>query len=151
MVAKTITRLPIGERLLPSLVDEYANLDPEKLIASFPTSSEIIEWHEVSYRELSAAVNSLAWFIEKHIGKSEVFESLGYMGVNDIRYTVVWLAAMKCGYCVSLIFPSFFPYGDQRVAFFCIYLFLFLSVRCCYGHIQWVPSSSRLLKLQPNF
>jgi hypothetical protein len=116
MVVNTITRLPIGERLLPSLVDEYANLDPEKLIASFPTSPEIIQWHEVSYRELSAAINGLAWLIEKKIGKSERFESLGYMGANDIRYTVVWLAAMKCGYCVSLLFFFVFPYGKTNLA-----------------------------------
>src|ERR1700712_3708972 len=102
----TSERLPIGERLLPSLVEEYVRHEPEKLISVFPQDEKMTTWHEVTYSELLTACDALAWLITDAVGRSETFETIGYMGANDIRYTIFWLAAMKCGYCVCIAYSS---------------------------------------------
>jgi len=97
-------KLPVGERLLPALLDEYAHYDPDKLVAVVPADAGMKTWNKVNYRELKQVVDHLAWDIEKKIGRSDTFEHLVYLGVSDIRYMCFWLAAMKCGYCVC--FPD---------------------------------------------
>ncbi|MCJ1251187.1 hypothetical protein MMC30_008418 [Trapelia coarctata] len=54
--------------------------------------------------DISRAVDYVAWWLDKHIGRSSDFETLSYMGVPDLRYAVVFLAAVKCGY--KLLLPS---------------------------------------------
>ena len=52
-------------------------------------------------RQVSQAVNKCAYWLEDLIGRSTVFETLSYMGLPDLRYAIVFLAAVKCGYKVS--------------------------------------------------
>jgi acyl-CoA synthetase (AMP-forming)/AMP-acid ligase II len=46
-------------------------------------------------------VSYTAWWIDKTIGQGTKSEPLAYMGANDIRYVVFFLACMKTGYVVS--------------------------------------------------
>lgn len=97
-------RLPIGKRPPPALLDEYAAIAPEKLAAIFPTSRRGA-WHELTYSGYAKSVDSLAWFIEARVGKVDVLKPkpkpIAYLGLDDFRYPIFWLAAMKCGYAVS--------------------------------------------------
>ncbi|MCJ1280743.1 hypothetical protein MMC26_000060 [Xylographa opegraphella] len=54
--------------------------------------------------ELANAVNRCAYWVEQKLGASSVFETLAYMGPSDLRYAIVFLAAVKCGY--KLFVPS---------------------------------------------
>ena len=36
-----------------------------------------------------------------NLGRSTVFETIAYIGPSDLRYAIVFLAAVKCGYKVS--------------------------------------------------
>lgn len=92
----------IGKRLLPHVVDEYKNRDPDKVAATFQIASGQ-KWHDVTYSELSNAVDYAAYYIENQLGLSNDFEMLAFLGLNDIRYTVVFLAAMKCKYTVRSV------------------------------------------------
>lgn len=94
-------RLPIGKRLLPSVLDEWVALEPHKTAAILPTSARMGTWNRLTYLEYSELVNSLAWYIEKTVGRSENAETISYIGANDWRYPSFWVAAMKCGYCVG--------------------------------------------------
>ncbi len=52
---------------------------------------------------MSQAVNVMAWWLEKEIGESSTFETLSYLGPPDLRYAIVFLAAVKCGYKVIFL------------------------------------------------
>lgn len=91
-----------GARLLPQVLDDLAVSDPERVYASLPISPDISQgFHDVTMREIANAVNNAAWWLEDRIGRTEIFETLAYMGPTDLRYPVAFFAAVKCGYKVS--------------------------------------------------
>ena len=91
---------PIGERLMPQVVDATAASQPDKLWASYAVSSAPLRFRDVTFQELARAVNYMAWHIEGLIGRSTTFETIAYIGVNDIRYGIILLAGIKCGHKV---------------------------------------------------
>ena len=93
---------PYGSRLLPQVVDELAQSNPERIYATIPLSSNLTQgFRDVTMLQISQAVNKCAQWIESTtIGRSTVFETLSYMGLPDLRYAIVFLAAVKCGYKV---------------------------------------------------
>ena len=93
---------PYGSRLLPQVVDELALSDPQRIYATLPLSSDLSRgFQDVTMRQVSQAVNKCAYWLENTIGRSTVFETLSYMGLPDLRYAIIFLAAVKCGYKVS--------------------------------------------------
>lgn len=96
---------PIGKRLLPQVVDRIARRNPDKVFTSTPETNDLEDgFYDVTYAEMARLVNFMSWWIHDHMGPSESFETLGYMGTTDFRYIVVFLAAIKCGY--KLFVPS---------------------------------------------
>ena len=91
-----------GRRLQPQVVDEIARTTPRRVYATFPLASDLSVFRDVTFLELSSAVNRFACWIDTAIGRSENFETLTYVGIPDIRYTVVFLAAVKSGYKVRI-------------------------------------------------
>lgn len=90
-----------GSRLLPQVVDEFAQSNPERIYATIPLSSNLTQgFRDVTMLQISQAVNKCAHWIESTIGRSAVFETLSYVGLPDLRYAIVFLAAVKCGYKV---------------------------------------------------
>ena len=93
-----------GSRLLPQVLDDLAISKPERIYASFPTSFDLRNgFRDVTVLQMARAVNAMAWWLEGKIGKSSTFETVSYLGLPDIRYVIVFLAAVKCGYKVSLL------------------------------------------------
>lgn len=91
-----------GSRLLPQVVDQLSYDDPKRVYASFPLSSDLSQgFRDVTMLEVSQAVNGFAYWLEEHFGRSTNFETISYMGVSDLRYVVVFLAVVKCGYKVN--------------------------------------------------
>lgn len=91
-----------GSRLLPQVVDELARSSPERIYASIAIHSDPLQGlRDVTVLELAQAVSHFAWWLDEHLGKSTSFETLAYVGLSDLRYVVVFLAAVKCGYKVS--------------------------------------------------
>ena len=96
--------LPYGSRLLPQVVDQLSQSDPKRVYATFPPASDLSRgFRDVTMLEIAQAVNKLAWWIEMNLGRSTVFETVAYIGPSDLRYAIVFLAAVKCGYKVSEI------------------------------------------------
>lgn len=90
-----------GSRLLPQVLDELSERQPERIYASFPKSSNLEDgFRNVTMLQMARAVNHIAWWLQGKIGTSSTFETLSYLGLPDIRYAVVFLAAVKCGYKV---------------------------------------------------
>ena len=91
-----------GSRLLPQVVDELAWSNPKRIYATLPLSSDLTQgFRDVTMLQVSQAVNRIAYWLEHIIGRSTTFETLSYMGLPDLRYAIVFLAAVKCGYKVS--------------------------------------------------
>lgn len=91
-----------GERLLPQALDEHCRHDPARVYASIARSVDLAQgFRDVTMRDMASAVDSVAWWLESRIGRSEKFETLAYMGVSDLRYPIFCLAGMKCGWQVA--------------------------------------------------
>jgi hypothetical protein len=94
---------PIGERLLPHVVDAHAKFDPERVWASIARSADLSQgFWDVKFREVAQAVNNLAWYIDDQIGPGKDFETIALVGVFDIQYALFLFASIKCGYKVSI-------------------------------------------------
>lgn len=97
-----LSLLPFGERLLPSVVDECAIRDPNRIYGSYATSNNVADgFRNVSMAQLARGVNHAAWWIKDQIGTSRNFDTIAYMGTSDFRYPIFVLAAIKCGFKAS--------------------------------------------------
>ena len=91
-----------GHRLIPQLIDERAESNPQGSIWSVPKSSNLADgFRDISYGQVARAINKAAWWIDEHIGKSTTFEKLAYIGPPDLRYSILTIAAQKTGHTVS--------------------------------------------------
>jgi hypothetical protein len=90
-----------GSRLMPVVVDQIANSQPDLLYASVPLTASIGDGFKgVTFLDIASATNSVAAWIDRTYGRSANFDTIAYMGIGDLRYVVVFLAAVKCGYKV---------------------------------------------------
>lgn len=88
-----------GRRLLPTLIDERASSEPSKPFAAIPKSSDVRDgFVDISYHELARAINRCSWWLENKLGKGRCFETVGYLGILDLRYTILMFACVKVGY-----------------------------------------------------
>lgn len=101
MDSKSVER-PYGSRLLPNVVDELAQSNPERVYATISLSSNISQgFRDVTMLDVADNVDHFAFWLEQSFGQTSSFETLTYIGVPDLRYAIVFLAAVKCGYKVS--------------------------------------------------
>lgn len=101
---KVPSRNKYGERFLNTVFDEVSVTDPDRLFASISLSTDVTEgFKDLSFRDISRCVNNFACFLEREIGSSSKAETIAYLGLPDLRNVIVFLAAVKCGYKVSLL------------------------------------------------
>ena len=86
--------------LLPTLVDKIAKNDPSMIFCEIPVSSAtyLQGFRKITYGQFSMAVDGAAWWLRMELGKSQTFETLTYIGPNDLRYLILVLGAVKAGY-----------------------------------------------------
>jgi hypothetical protein len=91
-----------SNRLLPRVIDLRAQTNPQELFAKVPasTSTYASGFRSVTNLEFSNAINKVAWLLQGQLGKSKDFDTLAYIGPNDLRYSIVVIAAIKAGYKV---------------------------------------------------
>ncbi|KAK7517253.1 uncharacterized protein IWZ02DRAFT_406008 [Phyllosticta citriasiana] len=87
---------PFTGKTLTRRVDDIANSDPGRTWVTVPLTNDVYgEWKDITFGELRQAIDGLARWIESKIGAGKDRETVAYLGINDIRYTVVILAMMK--------------------------------------------------------
>ncbi|KAK4183556.1 putative peptide synthetase [Podospora australis] len=94
--------------LSPSaLVDHLAATKPNDTWVKIPITSaqDVTHWDNITWAQLSNAVNAMAHFITKSFGPARKDEPIAYTGINDIRYPIVILAAIKADYKAVLTSP----------------------------------------------
>ncbi|KAL8722725.1 MAG: hypothetical protein Q9225_000837 [Loekoesia sp. 1 TL-2023] len=100
-------QLRLAADLIPNLVDKRATLTPDHTFAEYPNSPDDYDqgFKKISYTHLANAVNGIAWWLYRTLGPSQVFETLAYIGPNDMRYPALILGAVKVGYTIFLTSP----------------------------------------------
>lgn len=80
-----------GKRLLPVIIDQLAQEDPDRPWGSIPRDDYDLSqgYADISYAAFANAINKLAWMVEKSIGRSQSFETIAYLGTPDVRYHMV--------------------------------------------------------------
>lgn len=102
MVGMNQNFLEPSTKLLAAEVDSLAKSDPGRRFGLIPKSNRIEDgFREITFLDLSRAVNATSWWIEKYIGRPIKGETIAYMGNNDVRYILFMLASHKLGYTVS--------------------------------------------------
>ncbi|KAL1852805.1 putative NRPS-like protein biosynthetic cluster [Diaporthe australafricana] len=92
-----------GSRLMPQVVDETAKTQPDLPYAYVPVTNNVGDgFKAITFGAIASATNHMAGWIHQNLGRSTSFETIAYMGLGDLRYVVVFLAAVKCGYKVLL-------------------------------------------------
>ena len=95
----------IGQRLIPQIIDAYAEYEPDRIWGTQARSDDISEgFNDITFKQLARCVNYLAWLIHNKIGPSSAFEAISYIGSSDLRYCMLVWAAVKCGY--QTLLPS---------------------------------------------
>ena len=113
---------PAGERLIPHIIEDYAEITPKRVWVSVAHSSDLSEgFFDITFKELAHCVNYVAWLLDATIGRSNDFETIAYMGNPDFRYLILVVAAMKCGFTVSTLLRRLLhdiePYCLDNIAF----------------------------------
>ena len=91
----------LGQRLLPTLVDQLSASDPDRVFLSYQSGPSPKDgYHDFTYKQFAAAVNRYSWWLDKNLGRSDSFRTLTYFGSRDLRSTVVMCAAVKTGHKV---------------------------------------------------
>lgn len=85
-------------------VDFTARKTPQALYAEFPISATSYDagYRKINYKTFANAINGIAWYLHETLGPGSDFETLAYIGPNDVRYNVFVLGAVKAGYKVRL-------------------------------------------------
>lgn len=74
-------KVEYGRRLLPTIIDEIAALDPNREIYSIPIGSTAAEgFKSVNMRDFANAISRASNLIDGMLGRSTSFETLGYIG-----------------------------------------------------------------------
>ena len=93
-----------GRRLLPAILDHEAHTTPDRIFATIPKGADLQDgFVDVAVAQIATAVNFVAYELLSEYGPSSPknYETLTYIGVPDLRYNIVFYAAVKCGFKVS--------------------------------------------------
>ena len=92
-----------GKRLLTKMLDHVASTNPYKLYATIPLSDDVpYKFRDITFADIVRCVDFLAFWLEDRIGRSDSFETLGFIGIADLRSVIFFHAAVKLGYKVCM-------------------------------------------------
>ncbi|KAF4471132.1 hypothetical protein FALBO_1953 [Fusarium albosuccineum] len=80
----------LGRRLIPQILDGMSRDEPDRIVYSIAKSADISHgFIEVTARNFANAVNKTSWWLQGVFGKSDTFQTVGYIGP---RYQVLFLS-----------------------------------------------------------
>ncbi|KGO64305.1 Male sterility, NAD-binding [Penicillium expansum] len=97
-----------GKRLVPTIIDETASKTPDLECMSIPRSNNPSDgWKPVTWAEVTNAVNYVANMLITQGGHPApgIFPTVAYIGLEDPRYPIFVIGAIKAGYQALLISP----------------------------------------------
>lgn len=99
-----------GRRLLPHVVDERAKTGYARPYASIAKSQNPADgFEDISYARFANAINRACHWLDAELSKYiEQKDVYAYLGPNDLRYAILFLATMKTSRKVCFILISLF-------------------------------------------
>ncbi|KAJ5688182.1 hypothetical protein N7536_010801 [Penicillium majusculum] len=97
-----------GKRLIPNVIDETARQTPDVECMSIPRSNNPSDgWKPVTWAQVANAVNYVANMLITQNGHPAPgnFPTVAYIGLEDPRYPIFVVGAIKAGYQALLISP----------------------------------------------
>lgn len=93
-------------RTLTEVVDNLAAEQPDGLwVKAGALDKGVLSWSDITWAQLARAVDYISHWMEARLGPPAENETMGYMGISDIRYPIMILSAMKTGYKILLASP----------------------------------------------
>lgn len=89
-----------GRRLLPCVLDDICKHTPSRVFATICENNVGLSLLDVTFGQIGNAVSYMAWWLLRKLPPKKPFETLAYVGISDLRYTILFLAAVKCRYTV---------------------------------------------------
>ena len=94
------------KHLLSELIQIRAETRPRNIFAKVPRNNDYANGYRmVTNSALMTAVDHVAGLITSTFGPSKDFQRIAYLGLHDLRYTIVVLAGIKTGYTMFLSSP----------------------------------------------
>ncbi|OKO90824.1 hypothetical protein PENSUB_13125, partial [Penicillium subrubescens] len=92
---------------IPTMLDRRAEAHPDRVWVRHPVGTSYTKgFQAATYGQMRTAVNRVARLLKDKLGESQSFETLAYVGPNDLRYHIVLVAVIKLGYKEQMFFPS---------------------------------------------
>lgn len=96
-----------GRRLMPTTLHHEAERNPLRTFAVVAKSDKIESgFTEVNFQQVARAVNYVAHWLQTRFesgAKPPRHATLTYIGVPDLRYNIIFYAAIQCRYKVSFL------------------------------------------------
>lgn len=90
-----------GKRLITTVAEELARTNPDKVHASIAISADLSQgFRDVTISQMVNGADHMAWKVDQLFGPSDSFETISYLGISDLRYSIMVLASIKTGYKV---------------------------------------------------
>ena len=91
-----------GKRLLPQALDKLAAEDPEHIIGIIanPGTMPNLTFTSLTSSQMANAVNFTSYWLRELVDK-DPYETIAFIGLQDFRYWIITLAAMKTGHLKS--------------------------------------------------
>ncbi len=92
-----------GNRLLVETALDLADSSPDRIYAAIPQTNNLSAdgFRDVTFRDWKCMTTWLAGWIEEAWGKSSDHGTIAYLGVSDLRPTLIFFAAAMSGYKAS--------------------------------------------------
>lgn len=72
---------PYGRRLLPQIMDSLAEMEPDRVVFSLTSISNVsMAARQISAQTFANAVDKTAWWLHTRVGTPELIEPVGYIG-----------------------------------------------------------------------
>ena len=80
------TSTEYGKRLIPQILDSLASAEPDRVIYSVATFSDIShEFRHISARTFAKAVDKTAWWLHNQAGKPTLIQTVAYIGPRKLE------------------------------------------------------------------
>lgn len=91
-----------GRRLIPQILDDLAIAEPDRILYSIATSSDISRgFQQVSAHTFAKAVDKTAWLLRDQLGESPTLQAVGYIGPRKFSPQVLRQNASLARTCYS--------------------------------------------------
>ena len=101
IMGSTADEPSFGRRLIPTLIDETAYVNPNGIYCFLPKGTAVEHgFDSVTYNGFANAIDRCSHWMEAQLGRGQSFSTVAYLGPSDLLTTIIIVAAIKTGHKV---------------------------------------------------